>query len=89
MIVSWIDLENYRVDLIWTDDSGVERRTVVDVDTDIDGATYHYASGDALPDDDGELLNELDHDRAWHRGSEFIPIKARHHRVHLLHRSNP
>lgn len=88
-LVSWAEVDANKVNVIWRDGEGSELRSVLSVDSDIDGLTYHYVSGAALPEDEedrDELLRELEDDEGALRGSEFGPIKPRCHRAHAAHR---
>lgn len=83
----WSNASETQADVIWRDGEGIERRAQFIVDSDIDGLTFHHKSGEELADDDEaeELLLELESDMASLRGSEFIPIRAHYHRVHVAH----
>lgn len=65
------------VEMIWTDEDG-EHRSILRVDYDIDGASFHTEGGPA-PDED--TIGELDHDMSMLAGSEFIPVRPRYYKA--------
>ncbi len=79
-LVSWryLDKSEQQVLVCWEDPEG-QHFTTLEVDHDVDGASFHYRSGKpiATQDEDFEdLLFQLEGDMAGLQGSEFIPIRA-------------
>ena len=71
-----------QVILCWENDE--LRTTVLDVDHDVEGTAFHYASGDEIDprDEDYEgLLWSLSGDMSALEGSQYIPIRAWYYRL--------
>jgi hypothetical protein len=91
-LVGWRFAGAYRdrVHVAWDDEEGIRRVTTLDVEHDLDGASFHYRSGDRLDanirDTDSEfhdMLSALDSDMSAYEGSKYIPIRPYYYRPEL------
>lgn len=77
----WLDRGHYRTVRVRWSDEGVICDTTLEVDYDVDGASFHYRAGDKMDTtpDCGypfyDLLIALEDDLRSYEGSFYIPIK--------------